>query len=300
MFLWENKNESFAKAMIKHRKVKWLILLLLFFYACQNQQKEPLIIFHAGSLSPLMMDVEKNLPTVSFQTEASGSVEALRKAISLNKKCDILMLSDVGLVDSLPQEKIKACYIFASNELVLAYNKKKFPFLSSNNLCSTLVNNRAKLGRSDPCLDPCGYRALMALNVLAQKDTNARKLILASKPFVRPKETDLNTFFELGELDAFFTYRNIAEKHNYPYIELPDSINFSNKNLENFYRNTCMDVEECNKKVCGRCIAYVLVVLNDSSKKNELKEFISFLESDKGQTLIRKNGFIPTWEMCKK
>lgn len=281
MFLLENKNLP--------------VIFLLFAILSCTKKKEELIVFHAGSLSSFMESLKKELSDVKILNEASGSVEVVRKAISLNKPCDLLLLSDARLIDSIPSHYIHSAYVFAYNCMVLVYQSDRFPQLTSENWITTFSSQHARIGRSHPCLDPSGYRALIILNELSKHFPALQNLIKKSKNFIRPKETDLIVYFNMKELDAMITYKSIALENNFQFIELPDSLNFGVDTLDSWYRHLCVHVGECQKTFCGSTIAYAIVVLNNTPGLKESEKVLHFLQSQRGKELLSHHGFRPTW-----
>ncbi|MCX7697094.1 MAG: substrate-binding domain-containing protein [Bacteroidales bacterium] len=272
----------------------FLLFLLFFLQACKRNE-EGLIIFHAGSLSSFVENLKKEIPTVKIINEASGSVEVIRKAISLRKPCDVLLLSDARLIDSIPDHLIKSAYVFAYNSMVLAYHPEKFPNLTTQNWINIFSTRGVKIGRSNPCLDPSGYRALIILNELSKRFPVISNIIQESKNFIRPKETDLIVYFNLKNLDAMITYKSIALENQFHFIDFPDSLNFGVDSLDSYYRRLCVNVDECGHFFCGSAIAYILIELEGSTKTEKIVEVLHFLQSQSGQNLLKKHGFRPTW-----
>jgi molybdate/tungstate transport system substrate-binding protein len=137
--------------------------------------KGTVVMFHAGSLSMPFETMEKEFeamyPGVDLQREASGSQAAARKVTDLNKPCDIMASADFKVIDKLLVPKHADWNIrFATNQLVLCYtDKSRFAKeVNADNWYEILQKKGVVWGHSDPNLDPCGYRALMVLQ-LAEK-----------------------------------------------------------------------------------------------------------------------------------
>jgi len=94
--------------------------------------KRTLVIFCAGSLytplERLASVFEERHKDVDVVLEPSGSVMAVRKVTELERRCDVLVVADYRLIESLAMPKYaKWCVAFASNEVVLAYlNHSKY------------------------------------------------------------------------------------------------------------------------------------------------------------------------------
>ena len=63
------------------------------------------------------------------------------------------------------------------------------------------------------------------------------------KENIRPKETDLLSLINLGELDYIFIYNSVASQHVYPYLELPDEINLKSNQYSDLFKKAYYDVK---------------------------------------------------------
>jgi len=105
---------------------------------------------------------------VSFRSEISGSIEAIRKVTDLGKRGDIIAVADYALIPQLLFPKHASFYIlFATNEIVLAYSEKsKYrDSINSQNWYDVLSKEGVSFGFGDPNQDPCGYRSLMVIKL---------------------------------------------------------------------------------------------------------------------------------------
>ena len=109
-----------------------------------------------------------------------------------------------------------------------------------------LLRPGVRTGRSDPALDPNGYRTLMVTQ-LAERHYRqpglAARLLAAMPPrYVRPKEADLVALVQAGELDYAWTYRNIAVATGLRSVALPPEVDLSDPRLEATYRQATVRV----------------------------------------------------------
>ena len=154
--------------------------------------------------------------------------------------------------------------------------------------------------RSDPDSDPCGYRTILTFK-LAEKYYNRPELAdrLASKnrDFIRPKEVDLVALIEANAVDYMFQYKSVAIQHNLRYIELPREINLGDPSMNDLYKTVSQDVTGSTPgskiTVTGEYINYSLSVLDNAPHYKDGVNFVSFLLSDKGMDIFRKNGQQP-------
>ena len=96
--------------------------------------------------------------------ESSGSLESARKITELGKTPDVLAVADYAIIPKLLIPSHADWYAtFATNALVLAYRNESAGALeiADYNWYRILLRPGIRTGRSDPALDPAGYRTLM-------------------------------------------------------------------------------------------------------------------------------------------
>lgn len=284
--------------------IKFILFLVLFIASNLFSQKDELIIFHAGSFSkPMEKLIEvfrKENPNVNVKREIAGSVECARKITELNKPCDVFVSSDYQVINNFLIPNYANWNLkFATNEIVIAFTQKskRAKEISIKNWFSILSNDKIKIARSEPNLDPCGYRTVLALK-LAEKFYRVKQLskkILEKNPeLIRPKEVDLLALLEIGEADYIFTYRSVAIQHKLKFISLPDEFNLSNPAFNNFYITESIALKGKNPKEKiiqkGEAIAYGVTIPQNLLNSNTAIKFVDFLLSEKGKKIIEGNG----------
>jgi len=149
--------------------------LLLPFDQAFAELGEKLIIFHAGSLTVpferMEREFEARYPKVDILREPAGSIRCARKITDLKKPCDIMVSADYAIIDRLLIPKYADWNVcFASNQIVLCYTDKSryAKEINRENWYKILATRDVVWGHADPNVDPCGYRALMVLQ-LAEK-----------------------------------------------------------------------------------------------------------------------------------
>ena len=206
----------------------------------------PLVVFNAGSLarpfSELLREFQRRTPGVVPQQENSGSVEAARKLTELGKIPDVLGSADYQVIEQLLMPTYTTWYAnFARNAMVLAYaeRSKGADRIDSTNWWQILLEPGVRTGRSDPALDPNGYRTLLVLQLAErhyQQPGLAARLLAALPPrYMRPKEADLVALLQAGELDYVWSYRSIAIATKLKYVELPAAVDLSEPALRDEY-----------------------------------------------------------------
>ncbi len=205
-----------------------------------------LVVFNAGSLGlpfrNLLKAFKQAYPGVRTSQESSGSLEAARKITELGKTPDVLAVADYAIIPKLLIPAHAEWYAtFATNSLVLAYRNESAGGLeiANYNWYRILLRPGVRTGRSDPALDPAGYRTLMVWQLAERfyrQPTLARLLQDASPPrYMRPKEADLTALLQLGELDYVWTYASIARTNGFRWLDLPAEINLSDPALAATY-----------------------------------------------------------------
>lgn len=287
------------------------------------EDKQVLKIFHAGSLSnPLkdagdefMLHMKKKNISVEIQSEASGSVMAVRKVTDLGKKADIVAIADYTLIPQLLLPNHTDHYIiFARNEIVIAYTDKSIysDEISSENWFEILGRDDVSFGFSDPNQDPCGYRSIMVTKLaglyygkpvfenLIERNTNIYAegnsifvpedvRVESERVIIRPKESDLTGLLETGSVDYIFTYRSIAEQHGLKYVKLPEEINLGNFSFENYYKQVSITIGSTGKKIEAEPIVYGITILRDAQNRELAIEYLKFILGDEGKKIFSRN-----------
>lgn len=262
---------------------------------CNNQNnKEKLIIFHAGSLSvpfkKLKADFEKRYPHIEVQLEASGSRTCARKITDLNKPCDIMASADYKVIDNLLIPNYALWNLkFAANEMVIAYTEKSgyANEITSSNWHKILLQSNVSFGRSDPDSDPCGYRTVLVTKlaeIYCNQPGLADSILNKNKEHIRPKEVDLLALLESETIDYIFIYRSVAKQHQLQYVILPDSINLKSTHLSNYYSQVSVDIsgKKPGDKIThhGDAMTYGITQINDAPNPVAAQKFLKFFFID--------------------
>lgn len=289
---------------MKNRTAVWkpiiVEIITVLLIACGNN-RPAIIVFHAGSLSGLLKECKQEFEKIynyEVLLEASGSVDAVRKLTDLHKPCDVIALADGELFESMLKAYCPYWISFASNEMVLAYNKKgQFAKAIATNWMDALLRYDITCTRSDPLRDPCGYRTLLVWELASQiyNNPNLKKVFALRSPveYMRSKEIDCIALLEAGACDALWIYKSIAVQQKFPYITLSDKINLSNPEYEQLYRTACVTLSDTNKQhtFCGNTITYgVSIPVNAVNTKGAVA-FLMYLFGKEGKSLIDKYGF---------
>ncbi len=312
--------------------MKRFLLIILWMLCLTSAQaafagREPLVIFHAGSLSRPLAAVERAFealhPEIDVRREASGSVLAIRKVTDLGKSADIVISADYTIIPLMmfPEYAEKA-WVFARNELVLCYKRSetKARKLTYANWVKVLMDPEVSLAIADPNQDPCGYRSLMAPALWALNNLEVQELrrfydqdfglnLLefgsgleialpavfrppARRIRIRPKSVELIALLEAGVVDFIVEYRNVAMDHGLAMFRLPPSENLGRVDFASEYQRVKIRLSN-GKVITGGPIAYGLTIVKNAPHPRAAQAFKDFLLSDQGLSIIKAFHLTP-------
>jgi molybdate/tungstate transport system substrate-binding protein len=272
------------------------------------------IIFNAGSLTMPLAQMEKEFEAtyakVDVLREAAGSQQCARKISDLKKPCDIMASADYKVIDKLLIPNYADWNIrFATNQLVLCYtDKSKYAGeVNAKNWYEILARKGVIWGHSDPNLDPCGYRALMVLQ-LAEKQYEIPGLYdkaVANRPKenIRPKSVELVSLLQTGNMDYAWEYLSVAVQHGLKYILLPDEINLGNYQFDEFYSQAVVKVT--GKKpgtfmdMKGGSVTYGITMIKDAPNAKAAIAFLKYMLDPQGGLKILKDQGQPPFIPCR-
>jgi molybdate/tungstate transport system substrate-binding protein len=229
----------------------------------------------AGSLNNALENGLRPTLDATLEVEAHGSAQVARLVADGAKTPDIVSLADVALFDAL----VKPVWYaeFATNAVVIAYNPdtpggERLAAAGADEWYRPLLDGDLALGRTDPDLDPLGYRTLFAFELATEYyglDVDLREAI-PRRDQVYP-ETQLISGFETGAIDAAVAYRNMAVERGYDYVELPAEVDQSDSTLAAHYGRATYELPD-GTVVTGRPISYGSTMLRDSPAVRDVFE----------------------------
>lgn len=268
----------------------------------------PLVVFNAGSLAApfrdLLTEFVRRHPGVRPRQESSGSLEAARKITDLNRIPDILGVADQAVIPTLLFPAEATWYApFARNAMVLVHTDRSqgADRVSKESWWRILLEPGVRIGRSDPALDPAGYRALMVYQ-LAERwygipGLGDRLLAASPRRFVRGKGADLIGLLQAGELDYVWYYRTGAEAAGLPYVALPGELDLSDPALAAWYAQAAVTVPGTSVgadsvTLRGEPIVFAVTVPAGAPHPAAAAAFVRFLYSPEGQAILARYGFL--------
>ncbi len=206
---------------------------------------DAIIVFNAGSLArPLRAALDSFTAgtNIKVEQENAGSVETARKLTELHRIPDLVGSADYQVFPKYLMPAQTSWYArFARNRMVLMYTPKSkgASAIDSLNWYKVLETRGVQSGRSDPALDPNGYRTLIVMRLAEQfyKQPGLADRLVANTPahVVRPKEVDLLGLLQAGEIDYAWSYESVAQAAKLPYVTLPRAIDLSDPALATQY-----------------------------------------------------------------
>lgn len=270
------------------------------------QAPQRLTVFNAGSLGrPLREALDSfatQVPGLEVAQENAGSLESARKLTELGKIPDVIALADEAVFPALLRPRfVPWDAAFARNEMVLAYTDRSLGAseITPANWSAILLRDGVRTGRSDPALDPNGYRAMMVVQ-LEERRTGTPGLaarLLAAMPerYMRPKEADLVALVQTGDLDYAWSYRSVAQTAHLKYIDLPPEVDLSDAARGALYGTVMVRVPRGSTgdsiTIHGAPILYALGVPRDAPDSALARRFVSWLFGPAGRAILARNGF---------
>jgi molybdate/tungstate transport system substrate-binding protein len=232
-----------------------------------GDRAEPVSVLAAGSLHNALEHGLKSDVDAALRTEARGSAEAVRLVAAGQKDPDIVAVSDVVLFESVLDPDWFA--EFVTNSMVLAYDPgseggERLAAAGPEEWYRPLLDGETSLGRTDPDLDPLGYRTLFVLE-LATGHYDLGVDLRTAVPDgagVYP-ETQLLSQFETGGIDAAFTYRNMAVERGYDYVDLPAPVDLGDPAYADRYETASYELPD-GTVASGGAVSYAATLRHQS------------------------------------
>lgn len=205
-----------------------------------------LLVLHAGSLSAplerLCAEFEALHPGLRVRRVAGGSAALARDIASGRAVADLFLSADIEVVEQvLVPEHAERAEPFAGNEMVLCHTdaSRHADRIGPDDWFRVLSEPGVAWGHSDPDLDPCGYRALMVLQlaeIFHDEPGLAARLLASRRPEnVLPRASDLVVRLLDGSLDYAWEYRSVAVQRGLRFVALDPRVNLGDPRLNEVY-----------------------------------------------------------------
>jgi len=325
----------------KTAKISILLLLLALLPltvangACGSSRTH-ITVLCAGSLivpfEKLAEEFEAAHPGIDVLVEGHGSIQVIREVTELHNEADVMVVADQSLLPMLmygnkvpgSTDDYANWYIrFATNRLGLAYtSRSKYAAeTTGGNWYEVLSRPGVEVGISDPRIDSCGYRALMACQLaedyytddtifesvmggfsppLTVNEESGSYVILvpqavnSTKVTVRGYSVQLIGLLEAGEIDYSFEYESVAMQHDLGFVELPAEIDLSSSAFADLYAKVAVKMDfqrfaSINPEFRGEPIQYALTIPSNALHPEAAMEFVEFLLGADGQTIFAES-----------
>ncbi|HYW92367.1 MAG TPA: extracellular solute-binding protein [Gammaproteobacteria bacterium] len=291
----------------------WLTLASVALSGGTALARPTLRVAYAGSMGTVM---DRNLGPAfakghgaDYQGIGHGAYGLARLLASKHMRADVFVsvtpgpmriLIERGLVDhAVP---------VASTRMVIAYNPNsrfapdfRAAARGKQKWYEVLQEKGLRFGRTDPATDPQGRNIVFTFQ-LAERYYHRPglvKKILGSPE--NPKqifaESALITRLESGQIDASSGYRSAVVSRGLPYVSLPPQIDLSRPGLQkSWYRKAGFRLKGKTGKpreVHPQPLVFYAAVLNNAANPKAGRQFVKFMQSAKGQAMLRKDGYGP-------
>jgi molybdate/tungstate transport system substrate-binding protein len=242
---------------------------------------------------------------LSVGGESKGSLALANLIRAGLRSPDVFISADpavtASLMGSANGDLVDWYATFATTRLVIGYAPIS-PFAhdfvdvsrSKRSLVDVLLQPGLRLGRTDPALDPKGYRVIIAMNLLerfARRPGFAHQLLGENRnpAQVLPEDATLLGRLEGGELDAAFLYATESTSRSVPAVELPRAVNLGDPNEAQTYASVSVNID--GKTRVGAPIAYTLTIPRAAHNPHGAAEFVALLLASEARAALTKNGF---------
>jgi molybdate/tungstate transport system substrate-binding protein len=215
------------------------------------------------------------------RSEFHGSAAVLRFVDEGVKRPDVVISADADLLRRTLRPEITdwdvtvaanaLCLTAAPESTVAARLRAGEPWYD------VLADATGPVARSDPDVDPLGYRTLHAFDLAADYyDEPWIPETLRRKTVVDPQEAHLLAGVETGERVAAACYRNMAVERDLPVFELPPELNFADPARAEQYARASYTLPD-GTVVRGSPVVYAATVPSNAESPATGREFVRFL-----------------------
>ncbi len=279
--------------------------------AAAGEKNGAVSVLYAGSLGAVLEKAvgpafEKS-SGYGFRGEGNGSVAAAKMIKDGLRTPDVFISADAAvnskvLMGAENRNLVHWYATFASSGLVLGYNPKsrfkdQFDQAREGKLTwhEVLARPGVRLGRTDPNLDPKGYRTLFLFELAERHYGKPGLGALLGEPANPAQifpEPELLVRLESGQLDAAVFYRHEVVAHALPFIELPDEINQSSPRFASLYGERSY-TNARGVTTSGAPIVFTITIPATVRNLPGAAAFVRFLLSGPGRGIIGQYGLRP-------
>lgn len=186
---------------------------------------------------------------------------------------------------------------FGTTSMVIAYapGSRFAPALRIGPWFQVLASPGLRLGRTDPALDPKGFRTILVAQLAEayyHEPGLARRLLGpdGNPAQIFPEEALLGRLAS-GQLDAGFFYLVEAVAEHLPYVTLPPALNLSDPEFAPSYA-TVSYVDASGTRHPGAPIVYTVTIPSSARNPGGAARFVAFLAGREGRALLASRGIL--------
>lgn len=275
----------------------------------------PVSVLYAGTLAGIFEHQVKpsfeRQTGFTFQGEGKGSIALANLIRDGVRTPDVFISADPSVNSTLMGQGngdlVGWWMTFASSELVVGWSPSS-RFASAfheaqagrRSWTSVLLEPGLRLGRTDPEIDPKGYRTVIMMQLEERRagDPTLSRRILGSpgNPAQVFLEEQLVARVQAGELDAGVFFKVEAIEAGLPFLSLPREINQGDPQLADEYARAHYTTAKGQERR-GSPIVYTLTIPGTVRNRAGAISFCQFLLSSSGRAVLVREGLssvVPT------
>jgi molybdate/tungstate transport system substrate-binding protein len=268
-------------------------------------------VYYAGSLVSLNENLIgpafTGISGYTYQGKSAGSSAIAAQIKGKLTTPDVVEFADPSVNSALMGAAngsfVKWYFTYAKTSLVIGFDAKSrfakdFRLVQKGKLAwyKALEQRGLRMGRTDPQLDPKGYRAIWMAN-LAQKEFHLKGFEknlfgdVENPAQVFPEET-LVARMLTGQLDAGVFYLSEVRDLGIPYIILPAKVNLSSDKYAKLYA-TERFTNSKGVTVIGAPIRYTITIPSTVENEQGAEAFVQFVLSPRIRSVSAAHGLQP-------
>ena len=265
---------------------------------CLASSASTVSVLSAGSLASAFEErvgsAFEEATDFGFQGTYYGSRAVMRLVEDGQRRPDVVVSADAELLRERLQPTLADWdVVFATNALVIAYNPETdigVRLADGEPWHAVLAAADGRIARTDPDLDPLGYRAIQLFDLAeSYYDEPGLAGVLRANTVIEPEEPQLLAAVESGERAAAIAYRNMAHDWDVPSVELPPELNFADPGLADHYATATYTTED-GTSLPGRPIRYNATVPANAEHPEAGRRFVRLLAERPAS--LRESGLV--------
>ncbi len=271
----------------------------------------PVRVLYAGSLVALVENdlgpAFRRASGLGVEGRPGGSVALAHMILDRIQSPDVFISADPAvnalLMHAGSGPSARWFFLLARSTMVIAYNPHSRFAAELGQAAGgrrpwyeVLASRGFRLGRTDPRLDPKGYRTILLFRLAErfyrQPGLAIRVLGDPENPAQVFPEEELVGRLESGQLDAGIFYRIEAVEQHLSFIALPDAVDLGNPAMAAAYAEaTYTDTSGAVHR--GGPILYTVTIPSTARNLAGAARFLRFLYSAPGQAILKAHGLQP-------